>query len=97
MKQIEAQKKVIKSIVKTDEETKFIYTLFYRHSKKVASFGMPLYSITVEMISDGKHTEHTISEVFADVGKASVFFNMLADNLATPHDLPYILEDSINI
>jgi hypothetical protein len=91
------QKKVIKSVSKTTDEATYVYTLFYEHSKHVASFGIPLYSITIEMITDEKRTEHTIKEVFADPGKASVFFNMLAENFATPRDLPYILEDSITV
>ena len=97
MKNSEIQRTVIKNISKTTDEATYGYTLFYEHSKRVASFGIPLYSITVEMIINGERTEHTVKEIFADLGKASVFFNMLSENLATPRDLPYILEDSITV
>jgi hypothetical protein len=97
MKHNETNKTVIKSVSKTTEEATYVYTLFYEQSKRVASFGIPLYSITVEMLSGTARTEHTVKEIFADIGKASVFFNMLAENLASPRDLPYILEDSITV
>ena len=34
-------------------------------------------------------------EIFADIGKAITFFDEIVDNLVTPIDLPYILEDRI--
>jgi hypothetical protein len=97
MKHNEMQKTVIKSVSKTTDDATYVYTLFYEQSRRVASFGIPLYSITVEMVSKTGRTEHTVKEIFADIGKANVFFNMLAENLATPRDLPYILEDSITV
>ena len=50
----------------------------------------------VEMDFEGNHTENSVNDVFADVGKALVFFDTLVEYLATPIDLPYILEDKIS-
>ena len=88
---------VIKMIEKSEGDISYTYTLFFERSGKVASFGLPLYSIKVEMIKDGVTTERILKEIFSDIGKANVFFEMLADNLATPIDLPYILEDKITV
>lgn len=70
------------------------YELIMRESAKVASYGIPLYSINVEMHQkNGKVTNACTSDVFVDAGKAIDFFDKLVKNLATPIDLPYILED----
>ena len=44
---------------------------------------------------DGKKTEATAKDLFADVGKALVFYDRMVQNLATPIDLPYIIEDEL--
>ena len=72
------------------------YTLVMSKSNKVASYRLPLYSITIEMVDEnGHHTSNTTHELFADVGKALSFFKKLYENLATPLNLPYILEDEM--
>ncbi len=83
----------IKDIVKTHEGITYRYILLSSKSIKVASFNMPLYSIEIIMNKDGVETCHTTNDIFSDIGKALVFFDKLVDNLATPIDLPYILED----
>lgn len=87
---------VIKKIRKEDGGAVYIYRLRVTESRKVASYQLPLYSIDVEMDYEGTHTENSVNEVFSDVGKALVFFNSLVEYLATPIDLPYILEDKIS-
>ncbi len=73
------------------------YELLMHKSSRVASYGIPLYSISVEMQhSDGEVTNASTSEVFADAGKAIDFFEKLVNNLATPIDLPYIVEDELS-
>ncbi|MBR7117484.1 MAG: hypothetical protein IKC87_07245 [Clostridia bacterium] len=79
-------------------EARYKYSLFRINSNRVASYGLPLYSIRIEMWThDGRHTEAETGEIFADLGKATVFFERLCKNLATPLNLAYILEDSIMI
>ena len=71
------------------------YTLLVKESDRVASFRLPLYSIRIEMrTADGRTTEAHTGEIFADLGKAVVFYERLVDNLATPINLAYILEDA---
>jgi hypothetical protein len=43
----------------------------------------------------GETTNADTSELFADVGRAIVFFERLVENYATPLNLPYIVEDEI--
>jgi hypothetical protein len=72
------------------------YDLIMRESSRVSSYRLPLYSISVEMTQeDTTVTSAETHEVFADVGRAIVFFEKLVDNLATPIDLPYIVEDEL--
>ena len=71
------------------------YRLIKKKSLKVASYLMPLYSIEVELDSSGQITKNSVENLFSDIGKALVFYQQLIDNLASPADLPYILEDRI--
>lgn len=81
-----------------DENARYKYTLTAKRSKNVASFGLKLYSIRIEMLTqDGYYTEAHTGDIFADLGKATVFFERLCDNLATPINLAYILEDSLTV
>lgn len=81
-----------------NDEAKYKYTMYLTSSKRVMSYRLPLYSIRIEMWTrDGKHTEAETGELFADLGKATVFFERLCKNLATPLNLAYIVEDSIMI
>ena len=72
------------------------YVLNMEKSIKVASYKLPLYSISVELTdADGITTRAEAREIFADVGKALSFFDKLVRNLATPIDLAYVAEDEI--
>jgi hypothetical protein len=65
-------------------------------SNKVASYMLPLYSVEIEMTDkEGNVTRARTRDLFADVGKAISFFKKLYENLATPLNLPYILEDEM--
>ena len=87
---------VIKKEVRKDEGSTYSYTLIMTESNKVASYKIPLYSIEIEMTDpDGKITSARTKEIFADVGKAISFFRKLSENLATPLNLMYILEDEM--
>jgi hypothetical protein len=87
---------VVKREVREADGAIYCYSLIVSESNKVASYKLPLYSIEIEMTDeDGKRTHAKTRELFADVGKALSFFKKLADNLATPLNLPYIVEDEM--
>ena len=72
----------------------YTYTLLMSESKSFSSYRIPLYSIKVEMIqSDGTVTQSESNKIFADLGIATDFFEKMVKNLATPIDLPYVIED----
>lgn len=87
--------KIIKDVTKAECGIIYRYILSAKKSEQVASFNLPLYSIEIIMTKDGEVTRNVAKEIFADIGKAISFFEKLANNLATPIDLPYILEDRI--
>ncbi len=92
------REKFKESTVKTERRTKdgidYSYELTVKESTNLASYRLPLYSVAVKMESfDGEIATSEKSDVFADAGKALAFFDMLVENLATPIDLPYIIED----
>ena len=87
---------VVKREIKEADGALYRYSLIMSESNKVASYKLPLYSIEIEMTDeDGNKTHARTRELFADVGKALSFFKKLADNLATPLNLPYIIEDEM--
>lgn len=87
---------VIKREVKEVGGAKYTYSLLMSESGKVASYKLPLYSVEIEMTdAEGVYTKARTAEIFADVGKAISFFRMLEENLATPLNLPYIIEDEM--
>ena len=56
-----------------------------------------VYIISVEMtLDDGSTTYAETGEIFFDVGKAIAFFDRMVKNLATPIDLPYVVEDGMS-
>ena len=87
---------VIKTVEREADGAKYRYLLLVSESNKVASYRIPLYSIEIEMTDpEGNVTNAKTKEIFADVGKALSFFKKLSDNLATPLNLMYILEDEM--
>ena len=93
-------KAIKETVIKEDnveaEGVRYEYRLIVRQSSRVASFRIPLYSVQVKLTDgDGSTTEAELNDVFADIGKAVVFYDKLVDNLATPLNLHYILEDEM--
>ncbi len=96
MRKTAVKETVIKREVRESEGAIYSYALIMSESKKVASYKIPLYSIGVEMIDiDGNETRAQTGDLFADVGKAIVFYHKMIDNLVTPLNLPYIIEDEL--
>ena len=88
---------VIRQEMREADGILYKYELTMRESFLVASYGMPLYSISVEMHSqNGELTTAKAVDTFSNPDKAILFFEKLAKNLATPIDLPYILEDEMS-
>ena len=75
------------------------YELRKRYDKSVAGYGISLYSFAVamRMPDDYAETASETKDLFSSQKKAAKFFEKLVSNLATPIDLPYILEDSVKI
>ena len=87
---------IIKREVREEDGAKYCYSLVVSESNKVASYKLPLYSVEIEMTDkEGNVTNARSKELFADVGKAISFFRKLCENLATPLNLPYIIEDEM--
>ena len=93
MRSKKTEKEIIKDTTVTDGPIIYRYLLYASRSRKVASFNLPLYSIEIIMLKDGESSNCSSGELFSDVGKAISFYNKLKDNLATPIDLPFIIED----
>ena len=90
-------RRVVRQDVKFDRGYTYVYTLSVSESGRVASYKLPLYSISVELTDpEGDTTSAETRELFADIGKAVSFFDKLVRNLATPIDLAYIVEDEIS-
>ena len=88
---------VIRFDNKCDGQFNYRYELIMKEGDGVATWRIPLYSIRVHMTDQSGHsTSSDIKDVFADVGKAIIFYEKLVRNLATPIDLAYILEDEIS-
>lgn len=86
--------KCLKCVTREADDAVYKYSLYVRQSNRVASYKLPLYSIKIEMNSvESGYTEAESGDIFSDLGKASVFFDRLVENLATPYNLPYIIED----
>ncbi|MBQ7363581.1 MAG: hypothetical protein IJW48_03910 [Clostridia bacterium] len=87
---------VVKSTTVERDGALFCYSLIKKSSGHVSSFGIPLYSIQIELTdSEGRKTEACAGDVFVDIGKALVFFDRMVKNLATPIDLAYVIEDEL--
>ena len=89
---------IIRREARTADGCEYVYELSVRVSRMVASFTLPLYSVAVSMKAEGEEsTYYRVNDIFSDLGKATKFFELLVENLATPIDLPYVLEDAITI
>jgi hypothetical protein len=95
MRNKECNTQVIKEEHRTSEGYEYSYLLTERSSRRISSYRLPLYSIRIRMKGEDVSSEKEVKDAFSDLGKAVTFFDELVDNLATPIDLPYILEDMV--
>ncbi len=87
----------IRTEVRESEGFEYRYELTERKEFFVASYGIPLYTISVRMkrVGSQKSTEGKAENLFSDLKKAMSFFEKLVRNLATPIDLSYTVEDEL--
>ena len=95
MKKKDKTHEIVREELREAEGCTLRYRLIKKKSLKVASYLMPLYSIEVAIQRDGEWSKNTVENIFSDIGKALVFYEQIVENLASPADLPYILEDRI--
>ena len=88
---------LLRKETKHDSGKKYEYYLYVKESARVASFGLPLYSVSVSLTDEGgESTNFYASDIFSDGERALLFFERLIENLATPLNLPYIIEDELS-
>ena len=90
---------ITEDIIIREEENRcgirYKYELRRFDSTSVASYDIPLYEIYVETEKEGTVTHYRTGGIFSGVEKAVKFFRMISGKLATPRDLPYVVEDCI--
>lgn len=88
--------KILRKEERATEDSSYSYELIMREGDSTACWGMPLYSIRVNMRdSSGVSRSADARDIFSDRRKAVSFFEKLVRNLATPIDLAYIVEDEM--
>ena len=74
------------------------YELTERRGRRMADFGVRLYSVTVSMTDEnGRVKRSEATDLFSSKRKATEFFDKIVRNLATPIDLKYVIEDEITV
>ena len=93
---MEATTKTIRCETVTKDGIDYRYELKISESKSIASYGIKLYSVCIEMHNRESFTSNKTGGLFSDKDEAVRFFERLVDNLATPGNLPYIVEDEFS-
>ena len=58
--------------------------------------GTMLYSLKITLsMKDGEFSENTAKNIFTEKNAAMLFFDKMLKNLATPLNLPYVVEDEL--
>ena len=78
-------------------DTVYIYELREIDSKYVSSFEIVLYEIYVEEKTNKSVSFYRTGPLFSDLSTALRFFNFIKENLATPHNMPYVIEDFLTV
>ena len=96
-KNLYSKETLIRREIIGDENNTYSYELLLKECKQTSAYRIPLYSIKVSFTDEnGNSSEAEAKELFADSGKAILFFEKLVRNLATPIDTAYILEDEFS-
>ena len=86
---------IIRSEESIDGSAKYVYRLIGSEAEISSTVKVMLYSIEVEMNRNGSITSYKSGNLFLNKDKAERFFVKLIKNLATPANLPYLIEDSL--
>ena len=90
--------KIVRNEIIENGEYVYSYQLIERRGRGMADFGMRLYSISVSMQDgNGNIKRGEAKDVFSSKRKATIFFDKIVRNLATPIDLRYVVEDEITV
>jgi hypothetical protein len=72
----------------------FLYTYTLLCTEEVC----PIYSIGIRLLTpEHEETTATLAQPIFDGGRAAVLFETLSENLVTPIDLPYVIEDMLDL
>lgn len=91
------EKRAVKREVRRSDGVEYTYELMQSYQRLLASYGIPLYSISVRMRTEenGNTTEYETGALFSDHYKAECFFDRIVDALITPIGLIYAVEDEL--
>ena len=96
MKNDMTKETVIKTATLECDGALYSYALIKRESARVSSYRLPLYSVEIAFTDTaGNTTDARAGDLFANLDKASEFYEKLVRNLATPIDLAYVIEDEM--
>ena len=87
---------LIRREIKIESDIKYTYELILSRGNDTSSYGLPLYSVNVKMKLGEKTFEKSSGKLFADREKAMRFFEKIVRGVATPSNLPYIIEDEFS-
>ena len=91
------------TLIRTESREKdgidYKYDLTLKEKSRTDCYGISLYSISVEMTQkdNGITTHSEARDLFSDEKKAFRFFEKIVENLATPIDLAYVVEDEFTV
>lgn len=96
MKNDKIKETVIKNATREYDGAIYSYALIKSESTRVSSYRLPLYSVEIAFTDTaGNTTDARAGDLFSSLDKASVFYEKLVKNLATPIDLAYVVEDEM--
>ena len=76
------------------EKDGFLYTYTLLCTEEIT----PIFSIAIDLLTpEGDATTATLSQPIYDGGRAALLFEILLKNLVTPIDLPYVMEDILDL
>ena len=83
---------VIRSEKVLDRGNLYCYTL----TESDSANGTMLYSLRISLrMKNGEFSENTARDIFTEKSAAMHFFDKMLKNLATPLNLPYVIEDEL--
>ena len=75
---------------------KYNYKLIKRYNIRGFFKTVKAYVISVEMLSGDVRSYYVSDRLFLEDGAAYTFFEKVSKNLATPENMPYVIEDELS-